>query len=78
MNFHNTVLTMLIDSAPSSPLSPPILQLLPSSKGNEYFYSVKFPESGIPRDDNITGWVNFLFKVSDLKEGVTRYYWQVM
>jgi hypothetical protein len=56
-----------------APSYPPTLTFIPES---DYDYTVQFPSKGAISSKNNVSWVNFLFKVQDIKENITRYYWQ--
>ena len=62
---------------PLSPLAGPILT--PASLSNFYHFRVSVPDHGVPTGstDRQTFAVNFLFKVVDIEENITWYYWQV-
>uniref|UniRef100_A0A1X7VV73 Fibronectin type-III domain-containing protein n=1 Tax=Amphimedon queenslandica TaxID=400682 RepID=A0A1X7VV73_AMPQE len=61
---------------PPVPVAPPILM----QTEEEYAYAVTYNQTnGINNNNNNNSepdWVNFLFKVTDINEGITQYYWQ--
>lgn len=61
-----------LDFVPTQPSFPPALT--PSNE--DYSYHVSFPTFSVVSNIS-SNWVNFLFKVQDKEDKITRYYWQV-
>lgn len=65
---------------PQSPLAAPILSPAPPSDSViPTQYHISIPDRGVPTGGtaNQAVAVNFLFKVVELEENITWYYWQV-
>lgn len=56
-----------------SPLLGPVLTRVPQTTN----YMVTVPTQGIPNTNESLGTVHFIFKVTDVDDNVTTFYWQV-